>query len=108
MTTTHDDNATTWRDVADPAGRNPRRRLGRPRGPASKFRDPLPRLLTCSTPGEVRPARSASVHATPWTSQWPMWTDHIVYQNSGDLWCLILRNKADVISERVPIRVDFR
>ena len=27
-----------------------------------------------------------------------MWTDHIVYQNSGDLWCLILRNKADVIS----------
>jgi hypothetical protein len=24
--------------------------------------------------------------------------DHIVYQNSGDLWCLILRNKADVIS----------
>jgi hypothetical protein len=27
-----------------------------------------------------------------------MWIDHIVYQNSGDLWCLILRNKADVIS----------
>lgn len=41
MTTTHDDNATTWRDVADPAGRNPRRRLGRPRGPASKFRGPV-------------------------------------------------------------------
>ena len=39
-----------------------------------------------------------TVHATPRATQWPIQTDHIVYQNSGDLWCLTLRNKADVIS----------
>jgi hypothetical protein len=64
MTTTHDDNATTWRDVADPAGRTRLADWDAFEDPLVSSGDPVPRLLTCWTPGEVGPARSASVHAT--------------------------------------------